>query len=148
MLHLLTDPKHSVNSVCFSADGDLLVSGSDDKTLKVWSKGSSGTFECQSTFTRHTQSDTHATQVEFIDADTVVSSSDDGTTCVWDMSTGTQTTDFEGDTFVVTESSDNEQTVGQYAVTKNNDLILVHLTHAVAGTEAAENNNENHYENH
>ena len=38
MLHLLTDPKHSVRSVCFSADGDLLVSGSDDKTLKVWSK--------------------------------------------------------------------------------------------------------------
>ena len=54
MLHLLTDLKHSVNSVCFSADGDLLVSGSDDKTLKVWSKGSSGTFECQSTLTGHT----------------------------------------------------------------------------------------------
>ena len=55
MLHLLTDLKHSVNSVCFSADGDLLVSGSDDKTLKVWSKGSSGTFECQSTLTGHTR---------------------------------------------------------------------------------------------
>ena len=53
MLHLLTDPKHSVNSVCFSADSDLLVSGSDDKTLKVWSKGSSGTFECQSTLAGH-----------------------------------------------------------------------------------------------
>ena len=49
MLHLLTDPKHSVNSVCFSADGDLLVSGSDDTTLKIWSKGSSGNFECKST---------------------------------------------------------------------------------------------------
>ena len=50
-LHLaLTDlSKHSVRSVCFSADGDLLVSGSDDKTLKIWSKGSSGTFECKST---------------------------------------------------------------------------------------------------
>ena len=34
------------------------------------SSGSSGAFECQSTFTRHTHSDTHATQVEFIDADT------------------------------------------------------------------------------
>ena len=53
MLHLLTDPKHSVNSVCFSADGDLLVSGSDDKTLKIWSKGSSGNFECKSTLTGH-----------------------------------------------------------------------------------------------
>ena len=48
MLHLLTDPKHSVNSVCFSADGDMLVSGSHDKTLKIWSKGSSGNFECKS----------------------------------------------------------------------------------------------------
>ena len=53
MLHLLTYPQHSVNSVCFSADGDLLVSGSDDETLKIWSKGSSGTFECKSTLTGH-----------------------------------------------------------------------------------------------
>ena len=53
MLHLLTDPKHSVNSVCFSADGNLLVSGSDDKTLKIWSKGSSGNFECKSTLDGH-----------------------------------------------------------------------------------------------
>ena len=49
MLHLLTDPKHSVASVCFNADGNKLVSGSYDKTLKVWSVGSSGTFECEST---------------------------------------------------------------------------------------------------
>ena len=55
MLHLLTDPKHSVNSVCFSADGDLLVSGSDDETLKIWSKGSSGTFECKSTLRGHSK---------------------------------------------------------------------------------------------
>ena len=53
MSHMLTDPKHSVRSVCFSADGDLLVSGSGDKTLKIWSKGSSGTFECKSTLTGH-----------------------------------------------------------------------------------------------
>ena len=53
MLHLLTDPKHSVASVCFNADGNKLVSGSYDKTLKVWSVGSSGTFECESTLTGH-----------------------------------------------------------------------------------------------
>ena len=53
MLRMLTYPKHSVSSVCFSADGDLLVSGSYDKTLKIWSKGSSGTFECKSTLTGH-----------------------------------------------------------------------------------------------
>ena len=45
---MLTYPKHRIRSVCFSADGNLFVSGSDDRTLKIWSKGSSGTFECQS----------------------------------------------------------------------------------------------------
>ena len=49
MLRMLTYPKHSVSSVCFNADGNKLVSGSWDKTLKVWSIGSSGTFECEST---------------------------------------------------------------------------------------------------
>ena len=54
MLRMLTYPKHSVSSVCFNADGNKLVSGSYDKTLKVWSVGSSGTFECESTLTGHT----------------------------------------------------------------------------------------------
>ena len=49
MSHTLTDPKRRVSSVCFSADGNLLVSGSYDKTLKIWSVGSSGNYECQST---------------------------------------------------------------------------------------------------
>ena len=49
MLRMLTYPKHSVSSVCFNADGNKLVSGSFDQTLKVWSIGSSGTFECEST---------------------------------------------------------------------------------------------------
>ena len=52
-MHLLTNPKHRVSSVCFNADGNMLVSGSWDKTVKVWSVGSSGTFEFQSTMTGH-----------------------------------------------------------------------------------------------
>ena len=52
-MHLLTDPQHRVRSVCFNADGNKLVSGSYDKTLKVWSVGSSGTFECESTLAGH-----------------------------------------------------------------------------------------------
>ena len=48
-MHLLTNPNHRVNSVCFSADGKFIASGSDDSTVKIWSAGSSGTFECQST---------------------------------------------------------------------------------------------------
>ena len=55
MLHLLIYPNHSVESVCFNADGNMLVSGSWDNTVKVWSVGSSGTFECQSTLTGHSR---------------------------------------------------------------------------------------------
>ena len=61
MLHLLTDPKHSVASVCFNADGNKLVSGSHDKTLKVWSVGSSGTFECESTLGGHSHDNPECT---------------------------------------------------------------------------------------
>ena len=35
--------------VGFDPSGKKLVSGSSDETVKVWSVGSSGTFECEST---------------------------------------------------------------------------------------------------
>ena len=43
----------SVYCVGFDPSGKKLVSGSGDKTVKVWSVGSSGTFECESTLTGH-----------------------------------------------------------------------------------------------
>ena len=139
MSHTLTDPKRRVSSVCFSADGNLLVSGSYDKTLKIWSVGSSGNYECQSTLAGHTGS---VTQVEFIDADTVVSSSNDGTTRAWDVATGTQKAEFEGDKFSFTKSSGgDEQTVGAYVVTKKDNLVLVHQTHALTHNEPTAENN-------
>ena len=46
---MLTYLQHRVMSVCFSADRKFIASGSRDKTVKIWSVGSSGTFECQST---------------------------------------------------------------------------------------------------
>ena len=52
---MLTYLQHRVYSVCFSADGKFIASGSRDKTVKIWSVGSSGTFECQSTLTGHTR---------------------------------------------------------------------------------------------
>ena len=76
------------------------------------------------------------TQVEFIDADTVVSSSRDGTTRAWDVATGTQKAEFEGDKFSFTRSSGGiEQTVGAYVVTKKDNLVLVHQTHALKHNE-------------
>ena len=113
-----------VQSVGFDPSGKKLVSGSSDKTVKVWSVGSSGTFECESTLAGHTDA---VTQVEFIDADTVVSSSDDGTTRAWDVATGTHKAEFEGFKFSFTRSSGgDEQTVGAYVVTKKDNLVLVH----------------------
>ena len=137
-MHLLTDLQHRVYSVCFSADGKFIASGSRDKTVKIWSVGSSGTFECQSTLTGHTDS---VNQVEFIDADTVVSSSDDGTTRAWDVATGTQKAEFEGDKFSFTKSSGgDEKTVGAYVVTRKDNLVLVHQTHALKHNEPTAEN--------
>ena len=137
---MLTSLQHRVFSVCFSADGKFIASGSKDRTVKIWSVGSSGTFECESTldvdgsilsldfspcgtkiaaacndiYPGMTGHSGRVTQLEFSDADTVVSSSNnryDGTTRVWDVGTGTQKTEFEGDKFSFTRSSGVEQTV-------------------------------------
>ena len=45
--------RSTVWSVGFDPSGKKLVSGSGDQTVKVWSIGSSGTFECESTLTGH-----------------------------------------------------------------------------------------------
>ena len=45
--------RRPVNCVGFDPSGKKLVSGSGDATVKVWSVGSSGTFELQSTLTGH-----------------------------------------------------------------------------------------------
>ena len=98
---------------------NILASCSDDETIKIWDIKSGA---CQSTLAGHTGS---VTQVEFIDADTVVSSSNDGTTRAWDVATGTYKAEFEGDKFSFTKSSGDEQTVGQYLVTREGALVLV-----------------------
>ena len=109
---------------------NILASCSRDKTIKIWDIESGA---CQSTMAGHTAL---VTQVEFIDADTVVSSSHDGTTRAWDVATGTQKAEFEGDKFTFTKSRDgDEQTVGAYVVTKKDNLVLVHRTHALKHNE-------------
>ena len=98
---------------------NILASCSVDKTIKIWDIESGA---CKSTLAGH---NAPVTQVEFIDADTVVTSSADGTTRAWDVATGTQKAEFEGDKFSFTKSSGDEQTVGQYLVTREGALVLV-----------------------
>ena len=44
-----------VYSVAFSPDGTKLASGSLDHTVRIWSVGSAGTFECQSPLRGHSR---------------------------------------------------------------------------------------------
>jgi hypothetical protein len=52
LIRVLTSHNYRVTSVAWSEDGKL-ASGSYDKTVKIWSVGSTGTFECESTLTGH-----------------------------------------------------------------------------------------------
>ena len=49
---MLTSHNYRVTSVAWSKDGKL-ASGSYDETVKIWSLGSTGTFECESTLRGH-----------------------------------------------------------------------------------------------
>ena len=112
--------RSTVWSVGFDPSGKKLVSGSADETVRIWDVTTGEPIG--SPLAGHTGS---VTQVEFIDADTVVSSSNDGTTRAWDVATGTYKAEFEGDKFSFTKSSGDEQTVGQYLVTREGALVLV-----------------------
>jgi WD40 repeat protein len=50
----LNGHSHRVMSVAWNNDGTKLASGSD-KTVRIWSVGSAGTFECQSPLTGHSR---------------------------------------------------------------------------------------------
>ena len=58
------------------------------------------------------------------------------------MATGTQKTEFDTDKFSFTKNSGgDEQTVGAYVVTKKDNLVLVHQTHALKHNEPTAENN-------
>ena len=130
--------KAKVNCVVFAPDSMSVAScsgehGKNDNTIKIWSSGPSGKYECHSTLAGHSG---WVTQVEFLDADTVVSN--DGTTRAWDIATGAHKSEFEAEKFNFTRSNGTRQRVGQYVVTKEDDLVLVQLMHAVNGKETVE----------
>jgi small GTP-binding protein len=83
----------SVWGVAVTPDGRTVVSGSSDKTLKVWDLE---TGQCRATFEGHT--DTVLDVAITPDGRTVVSGSDDHTLKVWDIATGQCRVTFEGHT--------------------------------------------------
>jgi len=124
--------------VAWSKDGTL-ASGSNDNTVRIWGMDSTGTFECKSTLSGHNGA---VTQVEFSDAGTLVSASEDGTTRFWDVATGAQKEEMQGEKFTFTKSPSDQHLAGKYVVTKQGDLLLVHLidTAIASANEKAEQN--------
>jgi WD40 repeat protein len=72
-----------VNCLTFSSDGKSLVSGSDDKTVKLWDMQTGGVVK---TFYGHTK---RVWSVSIsADCTRIASGSEDNTTCLWDIQTG------------------------------------------------------------
>ena len=72
-----------VGSVTFSSDGKLLVSGSDDKIVKLWDVQTGGIVQ---DFSGH-KGDVRSVSIS-ADSAIIASASADNTICLWDVSTG------------------------------------------------------------
>ncbi|KAG5573761.1 hypothetical protein H5410_063527 [Solanum commersonii] len=75
-----------VTSVRFAAEGELVVTGSADKTVRVWQNSENGNYDCRHTLKDHSAEvqavTVHATNKYF------VSASLDGTWCFYDLASG------------------------------------------------------------
>jgi len=85
----LNGHSRSVTSVAWNNDGTKLASGTKDKTVRIWSVGSAGTFECHSTLSGHCFSDSdYVLGVCFSpDGSNLVSCSRDGLIKIWNLIT-------------------------------------------------------------
>jgi len=54
-LHLLTFDNYRFTSLAWNEDGTVLATGSENKTVEVWSVGSTGTFDCRATLNGHSK---------------------------------------------------------------------------------------------
>ena len=82
MLKSFEGHSYSVNSVAFSPDGQSILSGSKDKTIKLWDKGSGKMLK---SFEGHSNS---VNSVAFSpDGQSILSGSSDKTIKLWDKGT-------------------------------------------------------------
>jgi WD40 repeat protein len=82
---ILEGHTHDVNSVAFSPDGQSIVSGADDSTVRVW--------DATTGIERHIMHghESYVNSVAFShDSQSIVSGSSDKTVRVWDATTGTE----------------------------------------------------------
>jgi len=94
LLRTLEGHTSSVNAVALSADGQTIISGSDDKTVRVWS--------VEGTLLRTPEGHTGYVRAVALSADgqTIISGSDDNTVRVWSVE-GTLLRTLEGHTGTV-----------------------------------------------
>eukprot|EP01046_Picozoa_sp_COSAG06_P008943 COSAG06_NODE_458_length_15468_cov_5.851074_10_plen_425_part_01 len=84
--------------LAFSADGTSLCSASDDRSVKVWRRGTDGQYTERHTLEGHLARvwDCVAATSQCATHETVVSCGEDGTCRVWDMASGQQLVSMEG----------------------------------------------------
>ncbi|GAC1446067.1 MAG: hypothetical protein NVSMB56_01630 [Pyrinomonadaceae bacterium] len=73
----------SINSVAISADGKMILTASDDQTIKLWDAASGRVIRV---FTGHTRTVNRA--LFSPDGKSIISLSEDGTVKIWDIATG------------------------------------------------------------
>lgn len=92
---VLKDHVDSVNSICFSRDGALLASASDDRTIRIWNMNTSTLPELTVTLRGHEGA---VNSVSFSpDSRRLASASTDGTIMIWDPHSGAQLGVLRGD---------------------------------------------------
>ena len=96
LIKTLTGHSSSINSIAYATDGAFIVSGSSDRTVKIWSVESG---ECVTTFNGHSLS---VSSVSFSpDGASIVSGSHDNTVKVWSVESGECVRTLEGHSFWV-----------------------------------------------
>jgi WD40 repeat protein len=81
-LQILTGHSDEVNKMASSSQGDLLVSGSDDKTVRLWDMTS---YQCLAVFQGFRSKVVCIEWVETSDTKYVVTGSGDGTIEMWEV---------------------------------------------------------------